>query len=127
VIEVVDVGEVCRLSRCSRPSRGTGGTSTRLELRYRPVFLPEAAREVDANVPPNPRLLAGPQAASFVVVLSLAERPSLPHGVGRVDTAGSSNGVVKKNGRRQRTFKRLGHKPLRRRTSAHAAEGEARH
>jgi hypothetical protein len=97
-IKVVDVAEVSRSSQRSRPSRGTRGTDTRLELMYRSVLLPEAAREVDANIPPNPWLLAGPRAASLVVVLNLAERPSLPHGVSRVDTAGSSNGLVEKMG-----------------------------
>jgi hypothetical protein len=43
-----------------------------------------------------------------VVVLRLAERPRLPHGVSLVDTAGSDNGAVEKIGATKQNLKQLG-------------------
>jgi hypothetical protein len=65
--------------------------------------------ELDADVPPYPRL-PGPRAACLVIVLRLAKRPRLPMvSFGRVDTSGSSNGVVEKMGAAEWNLKRLGH------------------
>jgi hypothetical protein len=62
-------------------------------------FPPRGGGELDADVLLDPRLLAGPRAASLVVVLGLAERPTFhPRGVGRVDRVDSDNGVVGKKG-----------------------------